>query len=300
MSEPLAASPRPLGRHPHRTRRIAAWASYDWANSAFTTIVVTFLYPEFFRRILVPQVEGGTPGATLWAWAVSTSAVVVAVLSPILGAMADRAGRRRFYLIVSTWICVVFTFALFFVAPSTPQAVALAIVFFVVANSAFDLGGVFYNSFLPVVSPPEKLGTVSGIGWGLGYTAGIVSMVIALFAMVGLPGVIVPWLVSIGIIVYTFLQAKKHAAAGRWFVAAHWRLATSRYKILLIAYVVGAALIGLGWMLAHMQSDPRMGDLMFVALQRVAIAPILISLMVLIMLESGSLYQAERGEVPDE
>jgi len=156
--------------------------------------VVTFLYPEFFRRILVPQVEGGTPGATLWAWAVSASAVVVAVLSPILGAMADRAGRRRFYLIVSTWICVVFTFALFLVAPSTPQAVALAIVFFVIANSAFDLGGVFYNSFLPVVSPPEKLGTVSGIGWGLGYTAGIVSMVIALFAMVGLPGVIVPWL----------------------------------------------------------------------------------------------------------
>ena len=170
-----------------------AWASYDWANSAFTTIVVTFLYAEYFRRSLVPDVPGGTPGSSIWAWAVSTSAVLVAALSPIVGAMADRGGRRRFYLIISTWICVVFTAALFFVAPSTPHAVLLAFLFFVIANSAFDIGGVFYNSFLPVVAPPDKLGTVSGVGWGVGYTAGIVSMLIALYAMVGLPGVIEPW-----------------------------------------------------------------------------------------------------------
>jgi UMF1 family MFS transporter len=170
-----------------------AWATYDWANSAFTTIVVTFLYAEYFRRVLVPDVEGGTPGSSIWGWAVSASAVLVAVLSPIVGAMADRGGRRRFYLIVSTWVCVVFTVALFFVAPTTPHAVLLAFVFFVIANSAFDIGCVFYNAFLPVVAPPDKLGTISGIGWGVGYTAGIVSMLLALFAMVGLPGVFEPW-----------------------------------------------------------------------------------------------------------
>jgi len=112
-------------------------------------------------------------------------------------------------------------------------------------------------------------------------------------------GVLVPLFVSLGIIGYSFSKAGKSAVTGHWFVAAHWKLATGRYKILLIAYAVGAGLIGIGWLLAQAQKNPGMQELMFVALQRVAIAPILISLMVLIMLESGSLYQAGRGEVPD-
>jgi hypothetical protein len=114
-----------------------------------------------------------------------------------------------------------------------------------------------------------------------------------------LVGVLVPLLASLAIIAYSFSAAGKTAAGGHWFVAAHWRLATGRYKILLIAYAVGAGLIGIGWLLSTAQQDPGMQELMFVALQRVAIAPILIALMALIMLESGSLYQAGRGEVPD-
>ncbi|MEA3275540.1 MAG: hypothetical protein U9Q81_09695 [Pseudomonadota bacterium] len=112
-------------------------------------------------------------------------------------------------------------------------------------------------------------------------------------------GVLVPLFISLGVVAFTFMKARKTASTEPWFVASHWKLATGRYKILLIAYLVGAVLIGLGWLLSQAQSDPRMQELMFIALQRVAIAPILISLMVLIMLESGSLYQAGRGEVPD-
>ena len=112
-------------------------------------------------------------------------------------------------------------------------------------------------------------------------------------------GVLIPFLISLGIIAYSFRKSGKSAASGPWFVAAHWKLATGRYKFLLIAYAVGAALIGLGWLLSQGQKDPRMEELMFIALQRVAIAPILISLMAIIMLESGSLSQAGRGEVPN-
>lgn len=114
-----------------------------------------------------------------------------------------------------------------------------------------------------------------------------------------LSGVLVPLGISLGLVAYTFVKANKLAQSGPWFVAAHWRVATGRYQILLIAYAVGAALIGLGWVLSRSQADTRMEELMFIALQRVAVAPILISLMVLIMLESGSLGQAGRGEVPD-
>jgi uncharacterized membrane protein len=112
-------------------------------------------------------------------------------------------------------------------------------------------------------------------------------------------GVIIPLAISLAIVAYTFVKAGGAGAVGPWFVAAHWRLATDRYKILLLSYIVGAALIGLGWLLSLTQAVRGMQELMFIALQRVAIAPVLIALMVLIMLESGSIYQAGRGEVPD-
>jgi hypothetical protein len=109
-------------------------------------------------------------------------------------------------------------------------------------------------------------------------------------------GIVLPLAISLAIVAYTFVRA---GTAGPWFVAAHWRLATNRYKVLLLSYVAGAALIGLGWLLSLTQTVHGMQELMFIALERVAIAPILIALMVLIMLESGSIYQAGRGEVPD-
>jgi uncharacterized membrane protein len=112
-------------------------------------------------------------------------------------------------------------------------------------------------------------------------------------------GVAAPLGLSLAVIVYSFLRAARLSASGPWFVAAHWRLATNRYKILLIAYLAGAGLIGLGWLLAHTQQKPAMQDMMFIALQRVAIAPMLIALMVIVMLESGSIYQTQKGEVPN-
>ncbi|MEJ2386831.1 MAG: hypothetical protein P8Y27_05805 [Chromatiaceae bacterium] len=112
-------------------------------------------------------------------------------------------------------------------------------------------------------------------------------------------GVIIPLVISLAIVAYTFVKAGGAGAGGPWFVVAHWRLAPDRYKILLLSYIVGAALIGLGWLLSLTQAVRGMQELMFIALQRVAIAPVLIALMVLIMLESGSIYQAGRGEVPD-
>ena len=183
----------PMTDQPGQTLRIAAWTSFDWANSAFTTIVVTFLYSEYFRSGIAGDGFGGLSGSTLWSYAVAVSAVLVALLSPVVGALADRGGRRRFFLFVSTVFCVVFTVALGLVTPSTPNAVLLAMVFFIIANSAFDIGGVFYNSFLPVVAPPDKLGTISGIGWGVGYLAGLVSMTLALFAFIGMNGLFDPW-----------------------------------------------------------------------------------------------------------
>lgn len=185
MTDPEPKPTAAGGGSSRRTRRIAAWTLYDWANSAFTTIVVTFVYSAYFANAFASdQVTGGT----YWARAVSLSAIIIALLSPIVGAMADRGGRRGSFLLVSTLVCVGATAALAFVSPTRANAVPIALGIFIVANVAFEIGGVFYNSFLPDVSPPGKIGTISGLGWGVGYVAGVASMLLALVAFVGFGG----------------------------------------------------------------------------------------------------------------
>ena len=107
----------------------------------------------------------------------------------------------------------------------------------------------------------------------------------------------VPLCLSLCVIGYSFWRSNEATAAGPWFVAAHWTVATSRYKRLVITYLVGATLVGLGWVISL--SNPKLQELMFIALVRVAVAPMLISVMVLAVLESGALAQAGNGEVSD-
>ncbi len=163
------------------TRRLAAWCVYDWANSPFTTLVVTFIYGTYFTQAIAPDEIEGT---ALWSRAITVTALVVALLSPLLGAAADRGGLRVRFLLWSTLICVAATAALTYVAPDGATAVYLALTLFVLANIAFEMGMVFYNSLLPVVAPAEQIGRVSGYGWGLGYVGGLAALVVALVAFI--------------------------------------------------------------------------------------------------------------------
>ena len=114
----------------------------------------------------------------LWAWGVVTpTAVAVALLSPLLGALADRTGTRKRALLITTVVTVAGTALLFF--PQRGDVVA-AIALVVVANIAFEVGQVFYNAFLPEIAPPDKIGRVSGWGWALGYLGGLLCMALAL------------------------------------------------------------------------------------------------------------------------
>lgn len=102
---------------------------------------------------------------------------------------------------------------------------------------------------------------------------------------------------SLLVIAFSFLRARRAVHTDPWFVAVHWRLATHRYRILLVAYGIGTALIGIGWLLSL--SNPKLQGLLFLAFIRVAVAPMLLAVMVTAVLESSALYQAIRGEVPD-
>ena len=166
-------------------RTIAAWCTYDWANSAFTTLVVTFIYSTYFAQAFVDDAGRGT---ALWSRGIVISSILIALLSPLLGAAADRGGARRRFLIISTLVCVAASTALAFVTPDQSNAVLKALTLFVIGNVAFEVGMVFYNAFLPAIVSPERIGRVSGYGWGLGYAGGLVCLVLALLFFVGLPG----------------------------------------------------------------------------------------------------------------
>jgi len=166
-------------------RTIAAWCLYDWANSAFTTLVVTFIYSTYFVQAFVDDVGRGT---ALWSRGIVISSILIALLSPLLGAAADRGGARRKFLIISTLVCVAASTVLAFVTPDQSNAVLKALTLFVIGNVAFEVGMVFYNAFLPAIVSPERIGRVSGNGWGLGYAGGLVCLVLALLFFVGLPG----------------------------------------------------------------------------------------------------------------
>lgn len=159
-------------------RTIWSWAVYDFANSAFATLVITFIYGTYFTQAIAPDPITGT---ALWSRAITLSALVVAFCSPFLGALADRGGYRKRFVFIFTLVSIVATATLYRVLPGEVYA-ALALV--VVANIGFEFGEVFYNAFLPDVAPPDRIGRVSGYGWGLGYIGGLSALALALVAFV--------------------------------------------------------------------------------------------------------------------
>jgi len=159
-------------------RAIVAWTLYDFANSPFTTLVVTFVYARYFTEVIASNRIEGT---ALWGYAITVTALIVAIGSPILGALADQGGYRKRFLLVATAISAGATAILFGVLPGQVLA---ALLVFIIANVAFEFGTVFYNAYLPDLTTPANIGRVSGWGWGLGYFGGLLALGIALLALV--------------------------------------------------------------------------------------------------------------------
>jgi UMF1 family MFS transporter len=157
-----------------------AWCLFDWANSGFPTVVTTFVFAAFYAKAVAADDVAGT---SQWAFAMSASALAVALTSPLLGAIADRAGGRKPWVFVFTVICVVATALLWLVRPDPAWALA-ALVFAGLANYAFESGIVFYNAMLPSLAPPHMIGRLSGWGWGVGYFGGLACLGVALVVLI--------------------------------------------------------------------------------------------------------------------
>ena len=122
---------------PSRSREVWSWALYDFANSPFTTLVVTFVYATYFTQAIADDPAHGTE---LWSRGVTITALVVALCSPVLGALADRGGYRKLFVLLSTLVSAAATALLYRVMPGE---VVAALVLFVIANIAYEFGTVF-------------------------------------------------------------------------------------------------------------------------------------------------------------
>lgn len=157
-----------------RSREVLGWAMYDFANSGYTTVVLTAVFAAYF----VGAVAGGADWATFaWTAALSASHAIVMFTIPALGACADRHAAKKRLLALTTVGCVLATAALSLVGPG---AVALGVLLIVVSNVFFAWGESLSAAFLPELAKPETMGRVSGWGWSLGYVGGMLALGLSL------------------------------------------------------------------------------------------------------------------------
>lgn len=157
-----------------RKREVFGWAMFDFANSGYTTVVITAVFAAYF----VGAVAGGADWATFaWTASLSLSHLIVMFTIPAMGAWADRHAAKKRLLIMTTVGCVLATAALGLVGPG---AVVLGVVLIVVSNVFFAWGESLVAAFLPELAKPEAMGRVSGWGWSLGYVGGMLALGLSL------------------------------------------------------------------------------------------------------------------------
>ena len=158
-------------------REIFGWAMFDFANQAYTLLIITVVFSVVFPRIIVGDGPDFRIGNLLWSVSLAISYACVCITGPIFGAILDYTGTRKRFLFVSYLVTIVATALLYFV---TPGLIVLGMILIIVSNFAYATGEAFIASFLPDLGPPDDLGKISGIGWAVGYLGGMVSTVVVL------------------------------------------------------------------------------------------------------------------------
>jgi UMF1 family MFS transporter len=157
-----------------KRREVFGWAMYDFANSGYTTVVITAVFAAYFVGAVADKADWAT---LAWTSALSLSYAIVMFTMPAMGAWADRHAAKKKLLMLVTVACVVSTAALSWVGPGQ---VTLAIICIVISNTFYSYGESLTASFLPELAKPEGMGRISGWGWAWGYLGGMLSLGICL------------------------------------------------------------------------------------------------------------------------
>ena len=161
-------------------KALVSWAFYDFANSSFAALIETFVFASYFTSsVAASEVEGGY----LWGLALGLTGVIIAIIGPILGAIADHKGSRKSWLFIFFALCLISTALLYFVKPS-PAYIFMGLVLVILGSIGSECSFIFYNAMLPSLVPKNKIGKWSGIGWAMGYIGGMLALSVAMFALI--------------------------------------------------------------------------------------------------------------------
>jgi len=150
--------------------KIFVWTLFDFANTSYSIIIVTFLYAVYFKQTVS---EGKPIGDLYWSLGTSIAMLITAIISPVLGAIADYSAGKKRFLLFFTLQCIIATALLIFVEKGN---VLSGLILFIIANVGFEAGLVFYDAFLPEITIPKNYGRVSGYGFGMGYLGSLVCL----------------------------------------------------------------------------------------------------------------------------
>jgi UMF1 family MFS transporter len=156
-------------------KHVTVWVLYDFANSVYPAVITATVFGVYFTTHIVGNETG--LGDLWWGRVLSVSMLFVALSSPLLGSIADRAGVRKKMLFFYTYLCVV---CVAFLTTIEPGMILWGFALAVLANIGFEGAMVYYNAYLPHIAPPGRQGFVSGIGFGTGYAGSAVGLLIAL------------------------------------------------------------------------------------------------------------------------
>ena len=175
MAQPGAETGDYIQDVPVTRREIGAWAFYDFANSGYTTVVLTTIYSAYFVSVIAAGLDDASPGSAtfLWTLGIGLANFIVLVSGPVIGAIADYRACKKLFLLASSVLCVAGTALL---AAAGPDQVSLALVLLVVATVAFASGENLIAAFLPEISTRDTMGRISGYGWSLGYFGGLLTL----------------------------------------------------------------------------------------------------------------------------
>lgn len=170
-------------------RGIFGWLMFDWATQPVFTLVTTFIFAPYFAGRFMAD---GVAGQAYWGYATATAGILIAILSPVLGSIADITGRRKPWIACFSALLVTGAGLLWFSAPLPPggehlPAILLVLAGYILVTIGAEFATVFTNAMMPDLVPPERLGRLSGTGWAIGYAGGLVSLIIMLGFLVAAP-----------------------------------------------------------------------------------------------------------------
>ena len=160
-----------------RRAAVISWIFFDWAAQPYFTLITTFVFAPYFAGFVAPD---PAQGQALWGFATAAAGLMIALLSPVLGAIADASGRRKPWIAGFGALLVIGASLMWFGKPGDPSVIPSLLLAYAIANVGVEFATVFNNAMMPTLVPPDRIGRLSGTGWATGYIGGILSLILVL------------------------------------------------------------------------------------------------------------------------